>query len=153
MAPDWRYIFHCDLDAFYASVEQLDNPQLRGKPVVVGGPPESRGVVAATSYEARKFGIHSAMPMGMAMRLCLYVVRVPARFERYHQVSRQVMGIYRAVTALVEPLSLDEAHLDVTTRAEWPQVQSLASSIKAQVRYATGLAVTVGGGTGGLWPR
>ena len=102
------------MDAFYASVEQRDNPALRGKPVAVGGRPESRGVVAAASYEARAFGVRSALPMARAVRLCPELVIVPPDFERYRQVSGQVMEILRACTPLVEPLSLDEAYLDVT---------------------------------------
>ena len=141
------YILHVDLDAFYASVEQRDNPQLIGKAVVVGGPPESRGVVAAASYEARKYGIHSAMPMRTALRLCPDLVRVSARFRRYGEVSRQVMGILRDLTPLVEPLSLDEAYLDITELVSPEDVNEAAQGLKARVRQETGLAVTIGGGT------
>src|SRR5262245_53570333 len=102
-----RRIVHLDMDAFYASVEQRDNPALRGKPVAVGGRPESRGVVAAASYEARVFGVRSAMPMARAVRLCPDLVVVHPNFERYRSVSGQVMQILRACTPLVEPLSLD----------------------------------------------
>ncbi|HEU4760353.1 MAG TPA: DNA polymerase IV, partial [Dehalococcoidia bacterium] len=143
-----RTILHADLDAFYASVEQLDRPELRGRPVVVGGPPEARGVVAAASYEARRFGVRSAMPMSQALRRCPEAVRVPPRFDRYGEVSRQVMAIFRAVTPLVEPLSLDEAFLDVTEQAERSGgAQALARHLKAEVKRATGLTVSVGVGS------
>ncbi|MBI2913814.1 MAG: DNA polymerase IV [Chloroflexi bacterium] len=142
-----RTIIHADLDAFYASVEQLDRPELRGKPVVVGGPPEARGVVAAASYEARRFGVHSATPMSRALRLCPQAVRVSPRFDRYGEVSRQVMDVYRTVTPLVEPLSLDEAFLDVTEQvARYGGPAALARHLKAQVKRVTGLTVSVGVG-------
>ena len=102
------------MDAFYASVEQRDDPSLRGKPVAVGGRPEGRGVVAAASYEARRFGVGSAMSMAKAVRLCPELIIVRPDFSRYRQVSNQIFEMYRSVTALVEPLSLDEAYLDVT---------------------------------------
>src|SRR5919106_2033575 len=109
-----RRIVHLDMDAFYASVEQRDEPALRGKPVAVGGRPESRGVVAAASYEARAFGVRSAMPMARAVRLCPELVLVRPDFSKYKAVSEQVMGILRSCSELVEPLSLDEAYVDVT---------------------------------------
>lgn len=142
-----RIIIHADLDAFYASVEQLDNPELRGRPVVVGGPPESRGVVAAASYEARKFGIRSAMPMSRAMRLCPDTVRVPPRFDRYIELSRKIMGAFRIVTPLVEPLSLDEAFLDVTAIAhDEASAEAIARKLKSDVRELTGLTLSIGVG-------
>lgn len=143
----WSYILHADLDAFYASVEQLDDPDLRGKPVVVGGSPESRGVVAAASYEARKFGIHSAMPMKTALQMSPRIIRVGARFDRYRELSRIVMAVFSDVTPDVEPLSLDEAFLDLTTVVDgFPTARSVASGIKARVRSETGLVITIGGG-------
>lgn len=142
-----RTILHADLDAFYASVEQMDRPELRGKPVVVGGPPESRGVVAAASYEARRFGVRSAMPMATALRLCPQAVRVPPRFDRYRELSARVLAIYRAVTPLVEPLALDEAYLDATAVAErYGGGEALARYLKAAVRRETGLSLSVGAG-------
>ena len=145
--PSRRYILHADLDAFYASVEQRDNPSLKGRPVVVGGPPETRGVVAAASYEARKYGVHSAMPMRTAFRLCPELVRVSPRFAKYGEVSGQVMGIFRAVTPLVQPLSLDEAYLDISEQVAMGAERDVARDIKAAVRRDTELVVTIGGGT------
>src|SRR5215813_5967291 len=109
-----RRILHIDMDAFYASVEQRDNPALKGKPVAVGGQPQTRGVVAAASYEARAFGVHSAMSMAKAVRLCPELTIVPPDFSRYKAASNIIFGMYREITPLVEPLSLDEAYLDVT---------------------------------------
>jgi DNA polymerase-4 len=143
-----RTIIHADLDAFFASVEQLDNPELLGKPVVVGGSPEHRGVVAAASYEARRFGVRSAMPMSRAMRLCPDAVRVPPRFERYGELSRQVMAIFRALTPLVERLSFDEAFLDVSAiAADAANAEHIARDLKRDVKEATGLTVSIGMGT------
>ena len=140
-----RRIVHLDMDAFYASVEQRDNPALRGKPVAVGGRPESRGVVAAASYEARVFGVRSAIPMSRALRLCPELLIVHPDFERYRRVSSQVMEILRACTPLVEPLSLDEAYLDVTENA-WgePLGREVAKRLKSQIREATGLTASAG---------
>jgi DNA polymerase-4 len=110
----YRKIIHIDMDAFYASVEQRDNPEYRGKPLIVGGSPERRGVVATASYEARKYGIHSAMPSSKAFKLCPHAILVHPRFEAYEQVSAQIREIFSRYTDLIEPLSLDEAYLDVT---------------------------------------
>ncbi len=110
-----RKIIHLDMDAFYASVEIKDNPQLAGLPVVVGGNPQSRAVVSAASYKAREYGIHSAMPCSRAQRLCPDAVFLPPRFERYKEISQQIHSIFNKYTNLIEPLSLDEAWLDVTS--------------------------------------
>ena len=143
-----RAIVHADLDAFYASVEQLDNPELRGRPVVIGGPPEARGVVAAASYEARRLGVRSAMPMSRALRLCPEAVRLPPRFDRYGEISRRVMALFRSITPLVEPLSLDEAFLDVTGQVDrYGGTEELARHVKQEVKERTGLTVSIGAGT------
>lgn len=140
-----RRILHVDMDAFYASVEQRDRPELRGQPVVVGGRPESRGVVAAASYEARAFGVRSAIPMSRAVRLCPQLVILPPDGAKYRAVSQQVFAIYRSVTPLVEPLSLDEAYLDVTENC-WGETlgMNVARRIKEQIREATGLTASAG---------
>ena len=145
MAEPLRRIIHLDMDAFYASVEQRDDPALRGLPVAVGGSPQSRGVVAAASYEARAFGVHSAVPMARALRLCPQLVVVPPDFARYRAVSQQVMSILRSVTPLVEPLSLDEAYLDVTENS-WgePLARNVAARLKARIREETGLGCSAG---------
>ncbi len=147
----WRLIIHADMDAFYASVEQQDRPELRGRPVVVGGSPDGRGVVAAASYEARRFGVRSAMPMARALRLCPDAVRVPPRFDRYHELSQAIFGFYRELTPLVETLALDEAYLDVTAIAGPPDdATPLGLRIKSEVRTRTGLTVSVGAGSSKL---
>jgi DNA polymerase-4 len=140
-----RRILHLDMDAFYASVEQRDNPSLKGKPVAVGGPPNSRAVVAAASYEARIFGVRSAMPMSRAARLCPDLVVVPPEFKKYRAVSSEIFAIYREVTPLVEPLSLDEAYLDVTENA-WgePLGRAVAERLKTRIREQTALTVSAG---------
>lgn len=140
-----RCIVHADLDAFYASVEQRDKPELRGRPVVVGGSPDHRGVVAAASYEARRFGIRSAMAMRSALRLCPDAVRLPARFSAYAEVSAKVLESYRTLTPLVEPLALDEAYLELTGRVpDGADLHALGLQIKRQVRTAVDLTVSVG---------
>jgi len=144
-----RVILHVDMDAFYASVEQRDNPELRGKPVVVGG--ASRGVVAAASYESRDFGIRSAMPMAEARRRCPELVRVAPRMAHYQAVSRQIFGVFKEFTPLVEGLSLDEAFLDVTSsRRLFGNGHSIAVAIKDRVRERTGLTASVGVATNKL---
>jgi len=140
-----RRIVHVDMDAFYASVEQRDKPGLRGKPVAVGGQPTSRGVVAAASYEARAFGVRSAMPMSRAVRLCPSLVIVPPDFSRYKAASNAVFSIFREVTPLVEPLSLDEAYLDVTENS-WGETLGtvVARRLKERIRSETGLTASAG---------
>ena len=140
-----RRILHVDMDAFYASVEQRDNEALRGRPVAVGGSPERRGVVAAASYEARAFGVRSAMSMASAIRLCPALVIVPPDFARYKAASNAVFSIFREVTPLVEPLSLDEAYLDVTENA-WhePLATPVARRLKERIHAETGLTASAG---------
>ncbi len=138
-------ILHIDMDAFFASVEQRDKPELRGKPVAVGGQPDKRGVVAAASYEARTFGVHSAMSMTKAIRLCPSLVIVPPDFARYKAASAVIFSIYREVTPLVEPLSLDEAYLDVTENAFGePVATNVAKRLKERIRAETGLTASAG---------
>lgn len=142
--PIMRAVLHVDMDAFYAAVEALDHPPLRGKPLIVGGL-GGRGVVAAASYEARRFGVHSAMPMSEALRRCPQAVCVRPRFERYQAVSRIVFGIFHEFTPLVEGLSLDEAFLDVThSRSALGSAESIAQSIKQRILQRTGLTASVG---------
>ena len=133
------------MDAFYASVEQRDDPSLRGRPVAVGGRPDRRGVVAAASYEARKFGVRSAMSMARAVRLCPELAVVPPDFARYRDISTRIFDRYRSVTPLVEPLSLDEAYLDVTRNA-WgePLATTVARRLKQWMRDEVGLTVSAG---------
>jgi DNA polymerase-4 len=145
--PDMRHIIHADLDAFYAAVEQLDNPELRGKPVLVGGSPQVRGVVATASYEARVFGVRSAMPMVTAVRQCPQGIVVRPRFDRYREMSQRVMDVFHGATDLVEPLSLDEAYLDVTAAVESGKPPlGVAIDLKRQVKDETGLNVSIGVG-------
>lgn len=140
-----RKIIHVDMDAFYASVEQRDKPGLKGKPVVVGGDPKSRGVVSTCSYEARKYGIHSAMASSVAYRLCPHAVFVPPRFDVYKSVSDQVRRIFHQYTDHVEPLSLDEAYLDVTeNKKDIPFATDVAREILEHIRRETGLTASAG---------
>lgn len=139
-----RQIIHLDMDAFYASVEQHDDPALKGKPVIVGGT-SSRGVVSAASYEAREFGVHSAMPIVTARRLCPHGVFLPTRMRRYQEISRKIMEIFHTYTPLVEPLSLDEAFLDVTASVTlFGSAEKIAQAIKDRVFQKTGLTVSAG---------
>ena len=139
-----RCIIHLDMDAFYASVEQLDNPDLKGKPVIVGGSTK-RGVVSAASYEARKYKIHSAMPIAQAMKLCPHGFFLPVRMKRYKEISSQVFRIFQKYTPLVEPLSLDEAFLDVTGSAKlFGTAEDIAKRIRKEVFQETGLTISAG---------
>ena len=142
---DWpKAIIHLDMDAFYPSVEVLDNPELKGKPVIVGGSRE-RGVVSSASYEARKFGVHSAQPMATAMRLCPNGTVLPGRMSRYKEVSEQVFEIFNVFTPLVEPLSIDEAFLDITdSKLLFGQPEDIAKKIKKMVLEETGLTISAG---------
>src|SRR5205085_2167142 len=119
-----RIIFHLDMDAFYASVEQRDNPALRGKPVIVGAPPTQRGVVCAASYEARKFGVRSAMPSATAGRLCPKGIFARPRMDQYREESRQIMQLIAETGAVVEPVSIDEAYLDVSALCQGPDADA-----------------------------
>lgn len=140
-----RKIIHIDMDAFYASIEQRDRPELRGKPVVVGGDPQRRGVVATCSYEARKYGIHSAMSAQKAYQRCPHAIFVRPRFDTYRAVSSQIMQIFRSYTELVEPLSLDEAYLDVTNNRQGIASATLAArAIKQQIYTETRLTASAG---------
>jgi DNA polymerase-4 len=139
-----RKIIHIDMDAFYASVEQRDNPELRGKPVAVGGSAE-RGVVAAASYEARKFGVRSAMPSVTAKRQCPDLIFVRPRFEVYKAISLQIREIFAEHTAIIEPLSLDEAYLDVTANIQSiPLARDVATAIRSKIKEVTGLNASAG---------
>ncbi len=142
-----RRILHCDMDCFYAAVHMRDDPALRGRPVVIGGRPESRGVVAAASYEARAFGIHSAMPSARAVRLCPGVLFIPPDFRRYGRESERIFAIYRELTPLVQAVSIDEAYLDVTDHlGAAGSATAIAREIRRRVREERGLTVSVGVG-------
>lgn len=140
-----RKIIHVDMDAFYASVEMMDNPILKGKPVVVGGSPESRGVVCAANYEARRFGVHSAMACSRAHRLCPEAIFLRPRFERYKEISQKIHQIFRKYTDIIEPLSLDEAWLDVTdNHINCPSATIIAQKIKQDIKQHVGLTASAG---------
>ena len=139
-----KHIIHLDLDAFYPAVEVLDNPELKGKPIIVGGSRE-RGVVSSASYEARKFGVHSAQPMATAMRLCPNGIVLPVRMSRYKAMSEQVFEIFYLFTSMVEPLSIDEAFLDVTgSTLLFGSAIEIAKKIKQKVTAQTGLTISAG---------
>ena len=139
-----RRIIHLDMDAFYASVEQLDNPELKGRPVIVGGT-SKRGVVSAASYEAREYKIHSAMPIAQAMKLCPHGAFLPVRMKRYREVSSKVFAIFQKYTPLVEPISLDEAFLDVTGSGKlFGTAEDIAEKIRENVFAETGLTISAG---------
>ncbi|MBE9044936.1 DNA polymerase IV [Pleurocapsales cyanobacterium LEGE 10410] len=145
MANQTRKIIHIDMDAFYASVEQRDNPAYRGKPLAVGASPRQRGVVAAASYEARKFGIHSAMPSKSAIALCPNLIFVRPRFEVYRAVSTQIHDVFRRYTDIVEPIALDEAYLDVTENKQGlPYASTVARQIRHEIFTETNLTASAG---------
>ena len=145
LLPGASIFLHVDMDAFFASVEQYDRPELKGIPVVVGSPPDQRGVVSAASYEARKFGIHSAMPSRTAFQKCRHAVFLPVNMSRYKEVSCQIMRIFESYTPLVQPLSIDEAFLDVSgARALFGDGKTIAEKIRRDVREQTGLTASVG---------
>ena len=140
-----RKIIHLDMDAFFASVEQRDRPELRGRPVAVGGSPDGRGVVAAASYEARRYGVHSAMPSAEAKRRCPHITFVRSDHSRYRAVSQEVFEIFHSMTPLVEPLSLDEAYLDVTQNAlDEPLAGKVALALKREIHERVGLTASAG---------
>lgn len=140
-----KKIIHIDMDAFYASVEERDNPSLRGKPVVVGGPPNSRAVVSTANYIARQYGVHSAMPCSVAQRLCPQAIFVPHRFSVYKEISGEIREIFYEYTDLVEPLSLDEAYLDVTlNKYSIPSAIRIAREIKEKIKNKTQLTASAG---------
>lgn len=141
-----RTVVHVDMDAFFAQVEALDNPQYRGRPLIVGGPRDSpRGVVATCSYEARRFGVRSAMPIRQAVRLCPHAVFVTPRMDRYREVSRHIREILSSISPLMEPLSVDEAFLDMTGREPcYRDALHLGAEIKRRIREGTGLTASVG---------
>lgn len=142
-----RRILHCDMDCFYAAVHVRDDPSLRGKPVLIGGSPDGRGVVAAASYEARRFGVHSAMPAARARQLCPQAVFLRADFARYRQESEAIFAIYRAFTPVIETVSIDEAYLDVTDHLDTrPSATELAREIRRRVSEERHLTVSVGVG-------
>jgi DNA polymerase-4 len=145
MPNQLRAIIHLDLDAFFAAVEVLENPELEGKPVLVGGRPGERGVVAAASYPARAFGVHSAMPMARALALCPEAIVLPARHSLYRDYSRRVMDLLHQTSPLVEPMSIDEAYLDVTGQISvWEEAIEAAGRLQRRIREEIGLSASLG---------
>lgn len=143
--PPVRRILHCDMDSFYASVHVRDDPSLQGRPVIIGGSPQGRGVVAAASYEVRKYGVHSAMPAARAVRLCPHAVFIKSDFSRYRSESEKIFDIFRRFTTVIQQVSIDEAYLDVSDHIEpWGSATSVAKKIKLQVKQERGLTVSVG---------
>jgi DNA polymerase-4 len=145
---DWsRRILHCDMDCFYAAVHVRDDPSLLGKPVVIGGSPQGRGVVAAANYESRRYGIHSAMPAAQAVRLCPHAVFLKPEFKRYSAESKKIFAIFHELTPILQPASLDEAYLDVSDHLEpWGSATAVAREIRRRVQEERGLTVSVGVG-------
>jgi DNA polymerase-4 len=142
-----RRILHCDMDCFYAAVHMRDDPSLVGKPVVIGGSPTGRGVVAAASYEARRFGIHSALPAARAVRLCPQAIFIRPDFQRYRAESRRILAIFREFTPVVQQVSIDEAYLDLSAHLEpWGSATAVALEIKRRVREERRLTVSIGVG-------
>ncbi len=140
-----KILFHVDMDAFYAAVEQADNPELKGKPVIIGARPGTRGVVSACSYEARKFGVHSAMPISEAHRRCPHGVYLPVRMSRYQEISRFIMEIFKDFTPEIQQISVDEAFLDMTgTKRLFGSPEQAARNIKERVKGDTGLTISIG---------
>src|SRR5579884_1988090 len=145
MMKDIRKIVHADCDAFYAAIEQRDHPAYRGKPVIVGGDPDKRGVVSTASYEARAYGVHSAQSAKTAQRLCPHAIFLRPRFEVYKAVSQEILSIFRDYTSCIEPLSLDEAYLDVTHNHKGMESATLlARELKQRVLQQTGLTISMG---------
>ena len=140
-----RKILHVDMDAFFASVEQREHPEWRGKPVIVGGKPNERGVVSTCSYEARAFGVRSAMPTAKAMKLCPKAILTPGNYSLYKEISSQVREVFKSFTNMIEPLSIDEAYLDVTNNSRGITSATLvAHLIQKEVYEKTGLTCSVG---------
>ena len=145
MPDNRRIILHVDMDAFFASVEQLDNPLLKGKPVIVGALPDSRGVVAAASYEARKYGIRSAMPSRVAARMCPGAIFIRPRLQRYKEISEKVFAVLEEFTPFIEQMSIDEAFLDISTSCRiLGSPRDIAEKIKKQIYTQTGLTASIG---------